>query len=81
MFAEAGLKGTSSPTTEDQASLDEVGWKNAIGSVMVKAGTWEFYSEDNYGGAAMRLAPGSSGQLPADWDKKISSFQCITSGS
>jgi hypothetical protein len=81
IFAEPGLKGLSAPTDEDQESLDEVGWKNAIASVLVKSGTWDFYTDDNYAGTMMRLAPGSYTQLPADWNKKIASFQCTKPGS
>lgn len=42
----------------------------------MKTGTWDFYADDNYAGAMMRLAPGTYNQLAPEWAKKIASFQC-----
>jgi len=77
VYAEPGLKGMSAPTNEDQPRLDALGWKNEIGSLVVKSCTWDFFTDDDYGGSHMRLKPGSYMQLSADWTKKIASFQCI----
>jgi hypothetical protein len=77
VYADPGLKGVSAPTTDDQPTLVEAGWKNEIASVEVKSGTWDFFTDDNYGGTTMRLAPGSYGELNADWVKKIGSFNCV----
>jgi hypothetical protein len=41
----------------------------------VTTGTWDLYSEPNYGGQMVRLAPGQYDELQA-WDKQISSFMC-----
>lgn len=76
VFAEPGLKGESAPTNEDQPRLGEVGWKYEIASLQVKTGTWDFYTDDDYGGTAMRLKPGSYAKLAPEWSKKIASFQC-----
>ena len=77
VYAESGLKGMSAPTNQDQPRLDAVRWKNEIASLVVKSCTWDFYTEDDYGGSHMRLKPGSYTQLSPDWSKKIASFQCI----
>jgi len=81
IYAEPGLKGLAAPTSEDQPTLLEAGWKNEIGSIEVKQGTWDFFTDDNYSGSTMRLAPGSYGQLGADWFKKIGSFSCTSPAS
>ena len=77
VYAESGLKGMSAPTNQDQPRLDALGWKNEIASLVVKSCTWDFYTEDDFGGSVMRLKPGSYTQLSPDWGKKIASFQCI----
>jgi len=43
----------------------------------VQSGTWEFYADENYGGASMRLAPGTYPNLAPEWTKRIGSFQCV----
>lgn len=77
IFAEPGFTGLNAPTAEDQPRLAEVGWKNQIASVQVQAGTWDFFSEDEYSGENMRLAPGPYPQLGPDWTKRIGSFMCV----
>jgi Beta/Gamma crystallin len=76
VYADPGLQGQEGPTSEDHPLLSDIGWKNEIGSIEVKAGTWDFFTDDNYAGATMRLAPGVYRVLGADWTKKISSFNC-----
>jgi hypothetical protein len=76
IYAEPGLKGQSETTSDDQPELAEAGWKNEIASIEVRAGTWDFFTDDNYAGATMRLAPGSYNELGADWVDKIGSFTC-----
>ena len=41
----------------------------------MKSGTWDFYSEPDYGGQMVRLSPGQYANLEG-WDKEISSFMC-----
>jgi hypothetical protein len=65
----------SAPSGEDQPRLSEAGWKNEIASVQVKAGTWDFFAEDDFGGEAMRLPPGTYADL-GPWTKKVGSFMC-----
>lgn len=77
IFAEAAFAGTSAPTSEDQPRLGEVGWKDQISSIQVESGTWDFFTEDEYQGANMRLAPGPYPQLTPDWNKHIGSFLCV----
>ncbi|HEY1474499.1 MAG TPA: beta/gamma crystallin-related protein [Pseudolabrys sp.] len=76
IYAEPNMAGTSTPTSENQPRLVDVGWKDEIASIEVKSGTWDFYTGDDYAGDTMRLAPGTYGQLAPDWTKHISSFQC-----
>lgn len=77
IFAEPGFGGLSAPTSEDQPRLVEAGWKNQIASLQVQAGTWDFFSEDEFTGENMRLAPGSYPQLGQEWTKHIGSFMCV----
>jgi hypothetical protein len=76
VFADKNLQGQSFKTTDDQPLLNDQ-WDKQISSIQVVAGTWDFSTEAQYGGDAMRLAPGSYRDLGATWDDQISSFQCI----
>jgi hypothetical protein len=75
IFSEPNFAGMSAPSGEDQPRLSEAGWKNEIASVQVKAGTWDFFAEDDFGGEAMRLPPGTYADL-GPWTKKVGSFMC-----
>ena len=64
----------------DQPRLADNGWKNEISSIQVKAGTWDFFSEDEFAGENMRLAPGPYPELGPQWTKHIGSFMCVQGG-
>jgi len=76
IYSEPNFAGVSAQATENQANLEEAGWKNEIASIQVISGTWEFYPEDDFTGEAMRLPPGSHGNL-GEWTKRIGSLMCI----
>jgi hypothetical protein len=80
IFAQPQFAGLSAPSDVDQPRLGEAGWKNEIASVQVKAGTWDFFSEDEYTGENMRLPPGPYPDLGPQWTKKIGSFMCVQGG-
>ena len=80
IFAEPGFGGASTQATGDAPSLDEAGWKDQISSVQVKAGVWDFFSDDQFQGENMRLLPGPYPQLDASWTKHIGSFMCVQGG-
>ncbi len=48
----------------------------ALSAQRHKSGTWDFYSDENYGGEMMRLGVGSYPTLDPKWSKNIGSFQC-----
>jgi len=77
IFAQPGFTGMNAPSSEDQPRLAEAGWKNEIASVQVKAGTWDFFSEDEFAGENMRLPPGPYPNLGPQWTKRIGSFMCV----
>jgi len=77
VFADANFGGISSPVQEDEPKLSEVGWQNEIGSLQIQSGTWEFFSDEDYTGDAMRMKPGQYGNLGPQWNKRIGSFMCI----
>lgn len=77
IYSEPKFASAAVPTSDDQPKLSESGWQNQIASVEVKAGTWEMFTEEQYTGNAMRLAPGSYPELEPDWMKKINSFMCV----
>ena len=77
IYSEPKFASNGVPTAEDQPRLSESGWQNAIASVEVKSGTWEMFSDEQYTGSAMRLAPGSYPELNPEWTKRINSFMCI----
>jgi len=75
IFSQASFAGTSSDVAADQPRLSDYGWDKQISSLAVKSGTWDFYSEPDYGGQMVRLLPGQYADLEG-WDKQISSFMC-----
>jgi hypothetical protein len=76
VYQDKNLAGQSFKTTEDQPLLNDQ-WNKQISSIQVVAGTWDFSTDPQYGGDAMRLAPGSYRDLGANWDDQISSFLCV----
>ena len=76
IYSEANFGGVSSETAEDQPQLGEVGWGEEVASIEIRAGTWDFYSEEEFGGETIRLGTGSYPVLPDNWTKRINSFMC-----
>ncbi len=76
IFSEPNFGGESSETTEAQANLEDSGWDDSITSVEVRMGIWDFFSEPEFSGEAIRLEPGSYPTLPQDWLNRINSFMC-----
>jgi hypothetical protein len=75
VFQAKDLGGQSFKTTEDQPILNDQ-WDKKISSIQVVAGTWDFSTDPDFGGDAMRLAPGAYRDLGANWDRQISSYMC-----
>jgi beta/gamma crystallin len=75
IYSEAAFTGMSSDVAADQPRLSEYGWDKQISSLDLKSGTWDFYSEPDYGGQVVRLPPGRYENLEG-WDKLIGSFMC-----
>ncbi|MGP0090322.1 MAG: hypothetical protein ACLPKB_10265 [Xanthobacteraceae bacterium] len=48
--------------------------------LQVQSGTWDFFSDDDFGGNTMRLTAGTYPTLTPDWGKKINSFTCVEPG-
>jgi len=80
IYAEPNFAGSSAPTGDSQPSLSQTGWRNEISSIVVGAGTWDFFSDENFGGESMRLTPGTYPTLSAEWTKRIGSFMCVQPG-
>jgi hypothetical protein len=81
IYPDVNFSGTGVSTGEEQPALSQSGWQNQIASIQVKSGTWDFFSDENFGGQAMRLQPGPYQDLGPEWTKKIGSFQCVQPGS
>jgi Beta/Gamma crystallin len=75
IFAEPNFAGESDEFDENRPTLGD--WDEAISSIEVKAGTWDFFMEPDYKGEVMRLTPGEYRDLGAKWNNKIGSFMCI----
>jgi hypothetical protein len=75
IYSQVAFTGMSSDVAADQPRLSEYGWDKQISSLDVKSGTWDFYSEADYGGQMVRLPPGKYENLEG-WDKEISSLMC-----
>jgi hypothetical protein len=80
IYENPGFSGLSAPTSDNQPLLSETGWKDEISSIQVQAGTWDFFSEENFGGDSIRMAAGSYPQLVSEWNKRIGSFMCVEPG-
>ena len=80
IYSEANFKGLSAPADADQPGLGESGWQNEIASLEIKSGTWDFYSDEEYGGEMMRLGAGTYPTLDPKWSKHIGSFMCSAPG-
>jgi Beta/Gamma crystallin len=77
IYSDPNFAGNSAPTGEGQPSLSQSGWRNEISSIVVGAGVWEFFSDENFAGESMLLPPGTYATLPAEWTKRIGSFMCV----
>jgi hypothetical protein len=80
IFSDPNFGGTSAPTGDNQPALSQTGWRNEISSIQVQAGTWDFFTEENFGGEQMRLPAGPYPLLAPEWGKKIGSFMCVQPG-
>jgi hypothetical protein len=76
IYSEPNFAGISADIEDEQPLLSEVGWAGEIASVRIGSGTWDFYSEEQYGGDTIRLGPGEYASLPPAWNGRISSLMC-----
>ncbi|HLH90572.1 MAG TPA: beta/gamma crystallin-related protein [Xanthobacteraceae bacterium] len=75
IHSEPNLAGQDATTGEEQPALRQTGWQDAIASIEVKSGVWDFFSDENFTGNNMRLRPGTYQNLGPDWTRKINSFR------
>ena len=81
IYSEPNFGGNSAPTGDSQPILSTTGWRNEIASIVVAAGTWDFFADENYGGESLRLTPGIYQILAPEWTRHIGSFMCVEPGS
>jgi hypothetical protein len=81
IFSQPNFAGLSAPTSDSQPDLSQTGWRNEVSSIQVQAGTWDFFSEENFGGQSMRLSAGTYPMLEPEWSKRIGSFMCVQPGA
>src|SRR5215831_13784809 len=81
IFSEPNFGGLSAPTGDSQPNLSQTGWRDEIASIQVQAGTWDFFSDENFGGETIRLAAGPYPTLAPEWSKHIGSFMCVQPGA
>jgi hypothetical protein len=77
IFGEPNFGGGSAPTGQSQPDVAASGWQNAISSIQIQSGIWDFFTDANFSGESMRLQAGQYATLPQGWNKKIASFQCV----
>jgi hypothetical protein len=80
IFSEPNFGGNSAPTGDSQPILSSTGWRNEISSIVVAAGTWDFFADENFGGESLRLTPGTYPRLAPEWARHIGSFMCVEPG-
>jgi hypothetical protein len=77
IFSEPGFAGTNATASDEQPNLGTTGWQNQIASAQVKAGTWDMFSDPEFTGETMRLAPGDYADLGPEWTKHSGSLMCV----
>jgi len=77
IYSEPNFGGINATARDEQPTLSEIGWQSQIASVQVKSGTWDFFSDQQFTGETMRLAPGSYADLGPQWTKRAGSFMCV----
>jgi hypothetical protein len=80
IYSEPNFGGNSAPTGDSQPILSSTGWRDEIASIVVAAGTWDFFADENFGGESLRLAPGTYPYLAPEWTRRIGSFMCVEPG-
>ena len=78
-FSDPELQGQSFTTGDSYPTMDE--WKQQVASLQITSGTWDFFSDENFGGESIRLTPGSYRTLGDNWTNAISSFMCSQPGA
>ncbi len=77
IYSGPSFGGVNASATDEQPNLGATGWQNQIASVRVKSGTWDFFSDQQFTGETMRLAPGEYADLGPQWTNKAGSFMCV----
>jgi hypothetical protein len=80
IYSEPNFHGNAAPTGDSQPVLSPTGWRNEIASIVVRAGTWDFFADENYSGESLRLGPGTYPMLAPEWTRHIGSFMCVEPG-
>jgi hypothetical protein len=80
IYSEPNFHGNSAPTGDSQPVLSPTGWQNEIASIVVRAGIWDFFADENFGGESLRLGPGTYPMLAPEWTRHIGSFMCVEPG-
>jgi hypothetical protein len=77
LYSEPNFGSAAVTTSDDQAQLSASGWRDQIASLQVLAGTWDVFTDEQFGGESTRLEPGEYPNLPPEFDRKIGSFTCV----
>jgi Beta/Gamma crystallin len=80
IYSEPNFGGNSAPTGDGQPILSQTGWRSEIASIVVRAGIWDFFADENFGGESLRLTPGTYPTLAPEWTRHIGSFMCVEPG-
>jgi Beta/Gamma crystallin len=74
VYPETNFAEPSWAVNADQPDLGD--WDKRISSVRVVSGTWDFFTEKNFGGETIRISKGEQADLGPDWKDQISSLMC-----
>ena len=58
IFSEPGFGGTNATSADEQPHLSELGWRDQVASIKVAAGTWDFFTGEDFTGEVARFGPG-----------------------
>lgn len=76
VFWEPNFAGERMVAKEDMPYVGDQ-WNDHVTSIQIKAGSWEFYQDPEYGGDMVKMTPGPYPQLEDNFSGKISSFRCV----
>ncbi len=79
VYEHTNYRGETWRVLESTPAVEER-WNDRISSLIITAGTWEFFEHAEYGGHKVTLRPGRYSWIGERLEDEVSSFRCIRPG-